>query len=146
MKKFDNCNKKPLSHRGWARRYALQALYEWFISDNDMSGVVARFLEEKGTERFDRAYFQELSHEVPKCRIELDQALLPCLNCEPASVDPIEQIVLWIGMYELLKKPELSHRIVINEALELAKTFGATEGHKFVNGVLDKAYRVLTVR
>ena len=98
---------------------------------------------EQDAKRFDAAYFAELVRGVPTRLDELDSALAPCVDRALESVDPVERAILRLGAYELIEHPEIPYRVVINEAVELAKTFGAEKGHRYVNGVLDKAARAL---
>jgi len=127
--------------RAWARRCAAQALYQWQMTGQDPSQIAAQFLADEDLPKADPDFFQELVHQVPARAAELDAALEPFLDRPLAQVDPVEHAILRIGSYELLHCPELAYRIVINEAVELAKLFGAEQGHRFVNGVLDRLAR-----
>jgi len=124
--------------RSQARRHAVQALYQWQIAGQDVADIVNQFLEEQSLENFEVPYFQDLLHGVPNHLGELDELLKPALDRAIESVDPVERAVLRLGAYELRFKPEVPYRVVINEAVELAKVFGAEQGHKYVNGVLDQ--------
>ncbi len=124
--------------RSQARRHAVQALYQWQIAGQDVADIVNQFLEEQSLESFEVPYFQDLLHGVPNHLGELDELLKPALDRAIESVDPVERAVLRLGAYELRFKPEVPYRVVINEAVELAKVFGAEQGHKYVNGVLDQ--------
>ncbi len=124
--------------RSQARRHAVQALYQWQVAGQDVGEIVNQFLEEQSLESFEVTYFQELLHGVPNHLGELDELLKPALDRAIESVDPVERAVLRLGAYELRFKPEVPYRVVINEAVELAKVFGAEQGHKYVNGVLDQ--------
>ncbi|MDB5981051.1 MAG: nusB, partial [Pseudomonas sp.] len=86
----------------------------------------------------DGAYFRELLHGVPTNKTEIDTALAPCLDITIEELDPVELAILRLSTYELLKRIDVPYRVVINEGIELAKVYGSTDGHKFVNGVLDK--------
>ncbi|MGY0557996.1 MULTISPECIES: transcription antitermination factor NusB [unclassified Lysobacter] len=125
--------------RSRARRRALQALYAWQMSGSSAREVVTQFAHEQAREVADLAYFEELVHGVDKHRVELDQALTPFLDRDIAQVDPIELAVLRIAAYELQHRPDVPYRVVINEAIESVKRFGAEHGHTYVNGVLDHA-------
>jgi N utilization substance protein B len=127
----------PAARRN-ARRYALQAMYQWHIAGAPLDVIEAEFLTYHIDKKFDLAYFKELIHGVPEYQQELDQEITPFLTRSMQDIDPIELAVLRIATYELLKRPDVPWRVVINEALELTKTFGSVEGHKFVNGVLDR--------
>lgn len=126
-----------------ARRFAMQSLYSWHISKNDLNDVEEHTLLEHAEEEFDREYFKHLLYEVPTHLSDISQALNPHLARPIDELDPIELSVLRIAAFELLYRPDIPYKVVINEALELVKTFGATESHKFVNGVLDKVARDL---
>jgi len=133
---------KPSARRN-ARRYALQAMYQWVLSGATVSEIQHEFLNyhvEK-TEPLDLDYFKELIHGVPELQQEIDNEMQPFLGRPFQDIDPIELSVLRIAIYEFIKRPDVPYRVVINEALELTKTFGSVEGHKFVNGVLDRVAR-----
>ena len=129
--------------RSWARRCAAQALYEWQMTGQDPGRIAAQFLADEDLRKADPDYFWELVQQVPARAAEIDAALEPFLDRPLAQVDPVERAILRIGGYELMQHPDLAYRIVINEAVELAKVFGAEQGHRFVNGVLDKLARAV---
>jgi N utilization substance protein B len=129
--------------RSRSRRLAIQALYQWQIAGQDVVDIVSHFMVEQDAKTFDTEYFEELVHGVPASLNKLDEALGACLDRSLEAVDPVERAILRLGAYELIKHPEIPYRVVINEAVELAKTFGAEKGHRYVNGVLDKAARAL---
>lgn len=131
--------------RSLARHKAVQALYQWQVSRQDMNEIDAQFSEEQDMRKVDIAYFQELLHQVPKRLEELDAQIAPALDRTLAEVDPVERAILRIGAYELQFRPEIPYRVVINEAIEMAKTFGGEQGYKYVNSVLDKVARTLRV-
>lgn len=124
--------------RSQARRHAVQAIYQWQMVGQDVAEIIEQFLEEQDIGGFEVAYFQELLRGVPGHLRELDELLKPALDRTIESVDPVERAVLRLGAFELRYKPEVPYRVVINEAVELAKVFGAEQGHKYVNGVLDQ--------
>jgi len=124
--------------RSQSRRHALQALYQWQMAGQDLADISNQFLEEQDIEKFEIPYFQDLLHGVPTHLTELDALLKPALDRTIESVDPVERAVLRLGAYELSHHLEIPYRVVINEAVELAKIFGAEQGHRFVNGVLDR--------
>ncbi|MGD8588049.1 MAG: transcription antitermination factor NusB [Chromatiales bacterium] len=124
--------------RSQSRRHALQALYQWQMAGQDLVDISNQFLEEQDINKFEIPYFQDLLHGVPTHLAELDAMLRPALDRAIESVDPVERAVLRLGAYELTYHLEVPYRVVINEAVELAKMFGAEQGHKFVNGVLDR--------
>ena len=125
--------------RSWARRYAMQALYQWQITGQDIGVINAQFLTEQDMERADLVYFQELINQTVNRLDAVNDVLQPLLDRPLAQIDPVEKAVLWVGIYELLYRIDVPYRVVINEAVELAKTFGADQSHKYINGVLDKA-------
>ncbi|MET0070465.1 MAG: transcription antitermination factor NusB [Candidatus Thiodiazotropha sp.] len=124
--------------RSQARKHAVQAIYQWQMAGQDVADIINQFLEEQDLGSFEIPYFQELMKGVPGHLGELDELLKPTLDRAIESVDPVERAILRLGAYELSHKPEVPYRVVINEAVELAKVFGAEQGHKFVNGVLDQ--------
>lgn len=126
-----------------ARQHALQGLYQWQIGGQDIRDIINQFLVDQDVDSFEVPYFQDLLRGVPAHVNELDEALSPCLDRAIASVDPVERATLRLAAYELAHHPEIPYRVVINEAVELAKMFGAEEGHKYVNGVLDKLAKKL---
>ena len=121
-----------------ARRSAVQALYQWELTGQFGAGVEDSFLEDWRLKGVDREYFKQLIRGILSYTVELDRVLEQCLDRDLASVDPIERTVLRIGAYELRFCPEVPVRVVLNEAIELARVFGAEEGYRFVNGVLDR--------
>ena len=129
--------------RSWARRFAMQALYQWQLTHQDPHLIDAQFLAEEDMHKADIDYFQELLHQVPNRMEVLDASLAPFLDRPLEQIDPVERGILWIAVYELRCRPDIPYRVVINEAVELAKKFGAEQGHRFINGVLDKVSREL---
>ena len=128
---------KP-SQRHKARCLAVQAIYSWQLSQNSVADIELDYLNEKNTQGVDVAYFRELFSGVAHRASFLDELLLPHLDRGLETLDPIEKAVLRLSVFELNFCTDVPFKVVINEAIELAKTFGAVDGHKFVNGVLDK--------
>ncbi len=129
--------------RSHARRLALQALYELQINPRPWLEIARDFETDPEADRADREYFREsLGAVADRCE-ELDHVIAKFGDIAPPALDPIEHAVLWLGVYELVDRPELPYRVVIAEAVELTKRFGATDAHKFVNAVLDRAAREL---
>ena len=128
--------------RHMARRSVVQALYQWELTGQLGVGIEDRFLDDWGLEGVDQEYFKQLVRGILKYTAELDRVLEKCLDRDLASVDPIERTVLRIGTYELQFRPEIPVRVVLNEAIELARVFGAEEGYRFVNGVLDRCQKL----
>ena len=126
------------SARTRARRLATQGLYEWQVSDNKPSEIETQYLIEKETDKVDIDYFRELIRKVPLHCDEIDSHIAPLISRPLDEVDLVELAVLRLGTYELLYHPEVPYRVIINEAVELAKMFGADQGHRFVNGIMDR--------
>jgi N utilization substance protein B len=127
--------------RALARKLALQALYRWQINPCPWQDLVQEFAADESMARADAEYFQLLVQSISNQHEILDAALEPCVDIKPSQFDPIEHAILWIATFELLHRPDIPYRVVINEAVSLCKRFGATDGHKFVNGALDRAAR-----
>ena len=130
-----------VSHRArsLARRLALQALYQIQMNPLPWQDVQVQFAADPEAERVDRDYFRALVEGVAPNREALDARLTGLCEIPPHELDPIEHAVLWLGLHELQSCPELPYRVALAEAVQLAKQFGATDGHKFVNAVLDRA-------
>jgi len=131
------------STRSVARKLALQALYRWQLNDSPWQDLVQEFGEAEDMTRADGEYFRTLVEGVWRGREELDARLATFTDRAPGLLDPVERAVLLIALYELTARPEVPYRVAINEAVSLAKRFGATDGFKFVNAVLDRAARTL---
>lgn len=129
---------QPQQARSLARRSAMQAIYQWQLTSYDLSEIERQFVEEHGLGNADVAYFNELLHEIPKQLDVIDAALGEFIDRSIASIDPVERAVLRIGAYELLLRPELPYKVILNECINLAKEFGAAHGHKYINGILDR--------
>jgi len=129
--------------RSWARRLAMQAIYQWQLTDLDPAAIDAQFQADQDMSKADLGYFQELVQQVPARVQDIDAVIDPFLDRPLPQVDPVELAILRIAAYELLQRLDVPYRVVINEAVELAKKFGAEQGHRFINGVLDKAARKL---
>jgi N utilization substance protein B len=129
--------------RSQARSCAVQAIYQWQITGQTLTEIYDQFLSEVEVRKLEIPYFKDLLFGVPKELAALDGHLKPCLDRSIESVDPVERAILRLGAYELLHHPEVPYRVVINESVELTKTFGAEQGHRYVNGVLDKLARSL---
>jgi len=126
------------SDRSRARRYAVQALYEWQVSANAPKDIEQQFLIEHQTRKFDRPYFNELLNGVTAQVEELDAEISPLSERPFKEVDLVEKAILRLGCFELKNRIDIPYRVVINEAIELTKTFGADQAYKFVNGTMDK--------
>jgi len=131
--------------RRHARQYALQALYQWQLSDTPIKEIELDFLVNYIKQKTDLDYFKELIHQIPRQHDELDQHMIPFLSRPIKELDPIELAILRLAIYELANRIDIPYRVAINEALELNKKFGSVEGYKFVNGVLDQVARKLRI-
>lgn len=129
---------KPAARRK-ARKLAVQAIYSWQLSENSMSDIEAQFLTDNDTSKIDIDYFLALVRGVAGQVKTLDEALSPFLDRPLAELDQVERAVLRLAAFELRERLDVPYKVAINEAIELAKSFGADESHRFVNGVLDKA-------
>jgi len=125
--------------RSRARRRALQAVYAWQVSGGDANSVIAQFAHEQAKELADLEYFDDLVRGVIRHVRELDAALAQFVDRGVEDVDQIERAALRIAAYELLHRPDVPYRVVINEAIDTTKRFGSEHGHTYVNGVLDHA-------
>lgn len=133
---------KPSARRK-ARELAVQAVYSWQMSGNDVEQIELSIATTNNMQKVDMAYFQELLRAVAKDTEKLDAAMKPYLGRLPEELDVVEKAILRISTYELTARIDVPYKVVINEAIELAKSFGAEESHKFINGVLDKAVKTL---
>jgi len=122
-----------------ARRRALQALYQWHLTGQDVGDILIQFREEQDFSNVDTELFAKLVRNVSKEQAGIDEKIEPYLDRPIKQLDVIEHVILSIGSYELLYSMEVPHQVVIDESVNLAKQFGAEQGHSFINGVLDKA-------
>jgi N utilization substance protein B len=129
---------KSRSPRHRAREFALQGIYQWLLNNEDSGVIDAHIREAHGFDKADREHFDALLHGAINQSIELRQQFAPFIDRGIAELSPIEHAALLIGAYELKNHLEIPYRVVINEAVELTKSFGGQDGHKYVNGVLDK--------
>lgn len=130
--------------RGIARKMAMQAIYQWQMSGDDITDIEAQFFEENVGSKMDRAYFSELLFKVSS-DTELDAILEKYMDRVILGVDPVERAILRVACYEFKYRLDVPYRVVLNEAITLTKTFCAEQSHKFVNAVLDKVARELRV-
>ncbi|MBS0444354.1 MAG: transcription antitermination factor NusB [Proteobacteria bacterium] len=131
--------KRPPSARRRAREFALQGLYEWLIAASDAGAVDAHVREQEGFDKCDTAHFDALLHGCIAEAADIDAVLARHVDRKTTQLSPVEHGVLMIGVYELTHCIDIPYKVAINEAVELAKSYGGTDGHKYVNGVLDKA-------
>ncbi len=127
-----------IAQRRKSRSLALQALYQWQLSGSSVSQIEAEFSVDNDMAKVDVTYFRELLRGIPTSLSDLNRQIEPFLDRPVQEVDPIEMILLRMGTYEMLHRIDVPYRVVINEAVELAKKFGGTDGHKYINSVLDK--------
>lgn len=121
-----------------ARKNAVQALYQWQMTGQNLSEIERQFLEEERLKNAQKSYFVELVYGVPKDLIAIDQALSEFVDRPVEKIDPVERAILRIGVYELMHRLDMPYRVILNEGINLAKDFGADGSHKYVNGILDK--------
>lgn len=133
---------KP-SPRRKARELAVQAVYSWQISQNSVNEIEINFITDNSKRRFDIEYFQHLLRGVTGNVAELDLAISPHVDRPLDDIDHVEKAILRVAVFELSDCEDVPYRVVINEAIELAKSFAADDSHKFVNGVLDKAVKLI---
>ncbi len=139
MSGSDTSSKAPTtSQRKRARKLVLQALYQWYVGKDDVSKIEAEFRTDNDFAKLDGRYFSEVLSGVAGDLNDLDQCIAVYLDRDISDVDPIELSLLRMGAYELKHRIDVPYRVVINEAVDLAKQFGGTDGHKYINGILDK--------
>ena len=126
-----------------ARHYAMQALYQWQISRNPVQEIENQFRGEYDFSQVDLEFFQELLHQVPARIGELEHIFTPFLDRPLQELNPIELTLLRMGCYELAHRIDVPFKVAINEAVALAKKFGAAESHKYINAVMDHLARQL---
>lgn len=129
--------------RSVARRLGMQALYRWQLNRSPWQDLLAEFATAEDMARADGGYFRELIEGICRDHEALDASLAAWMDRPPSGLDPVEHALLLIACYELRSRPDVPWRVAIDEAVGLARRFGATDGHRFVNGVLDRAARAL---
>jgi transcription antitermination protein NusB len=130
-------NAKP-SHRRKARQLLVQALYQWQMTEANIGVIEAEFFTDNAMAKVDTAYFRELLHGIPARLEELDAVYTAHLDRALSELDPVSLAVLRLGAYELLFRIDVPYKVVINEAINLAKSFGPSDAHKYINSILDK--------
>lgn len=126
------------SSRHNARKAAVQALYQWDLTQQHASEIESHFAQIHDLQNVDKKYLRLLMSEVPEHSEELEASIKDFIGRDFSSIDPVERAILRVGAFELLHRPDVPTKVVINEAIELAKVFGSDKSYKFVNGVLDK--------
>lgn len=127
-----------MSNRHNARQAAVQALYQWDLTDQPAEKIEEHFEQIHNLQNVDMEYLRMLMTEIPKCNQQLEQRVAAFIDRDFSAIDPVERAILRVGAYELEFCEDVPVKVVINEAIELAKTFGSEHSYKFVNGVLDK--------
>jgi N utilization substance protein B len=127
--------------RSIARKLAMQALYQWQLTQQSAREIKNQFLESEDSAGTDREHFEELVDACIEQNASIVAALAPYLDRPLEQLDPVESAILLVGVYELQQRLDIPYRVVINEAVDLCKRFGATDAHKYVNAVLDRAAR-----
>ena len=138
-----NASRQSAQARSAARRLLVQALYQRLVGGQDWQELHGQYSTDPNFPRADAAYFRVALEAVCNGAESLDEELRRHSDIETARLDPVEHAILQLGLWELKSQPDIPYRVVINEAVELAKRFGATDGHRFVNAVLDKSSRAL---
>jgi len=128
-----------VKQRSLARRRAMQAIYQWQMTGNDLQEIEQQFLAEQDMSKVDMDFFHELLFEVPKSIEDLDGVVSGYMEASVEETDPIERAIIRLAVYELKKRLDVPYKVVINEAIVLAKAFGGDNSHTFVNGIIDKA-------
>jgi N utilization substance protein B len=135
----DKKSRRGTRARSIARKLAMQALYQWQMTSHEANDLAKQFIESDEFGGADRDYFEELLRGCIKQKDAIDDAIAPFIDRPLDQLDPVETAILMLGMYELQSRLDVPYRVVINEAVDLAKRFGATDAHKYVNAVLDRA-------
>lgn len=136
-------NKLNPTHRRKARKFAVQALYQWQIAESPISQIEAEFLADNDMAKVDQPYFSEVLRGVATTKSQLDEHIEKHTDRKPSEMTPVELAILRMSTYELVNRIDVPYKVVINEGVELSKIFGANEAHKYVNGVLDKLAQAL---
>jgi transcription antitermination protein NusB len=130
-------NRKKSKDRHKARELTLQAIYQWQFTQDSITEIELQFRENNDMSKVDGDYFSELLHQVPENVDQIDKNIRKAIDRPFADLNPVELAVLRIAIYEFIFKQDIPYRVIINEALEITKTFGSTDGFKYVNAVLD---------
>jgi N utilization substance protein B len=136
-----NAAANPVRTRSIARRLLVQAIYQHLQGGQAWQELHGQYSADPTFPRADAEYFRTALQAVCESAPGLDEALRPFSDIQPERLDPIEHAILQLGLWELMTRPDVPYRVVINEAVELAKRYGSTDGHRYVNAVLDKASR-----
>ncbi|NDU85119.1 MAG: transcription antitermination factor NusB [Ferrovum sp.] len=126
------------SARRRSRELVVQGLYQWQVGGQDCSAIIGHLATQPNFLQADQAFFSRLLEGVMESATTLDDNLRSLLDRPLAQISPVERAILWLAAYELIHFPETPFRVIVNEAIDLAKRYGATDGHKYINGVLDR--------
>jgi transcription antitermination protein NusB len=126
-----------------AREYTLQALYQWWLTGVDVMEIERQFQTHQNLAKADAIYFHHLLTQITALQPELDEVFIPYLDRAITALNPVELQAIRIGCYELIHERDIPYKVAINEAVELGKRFGATDGYKYINGILDKVAKQL---
>ncbi|HTV76706.1 MAG TPA: transcription antitermination factor NusB [Steroidobacteraceae bacterium] len=138
-------DRRATNARAVARRLAVQAIYRWQLNEGPWQDVLREFADAEDMPKADPEYFRALLEGVCGARTQLDAELAQWTDRPATQLDPVEHAVLLVSVFELTARPEVPFRVVLNEAVNLTRRFGATDGHKFVNAVLDRAAHALRI-
>ena len=138
--------RKLIASRKSARFFLIQALYEWQIAQSTLAEISNNIADNEKFSEANSEYFHELLQNITQNRAKLDEVIAPFIDRDIEQIDPIEHAILWLGTYELQNQLDIPYKSVINEAVELAKQFGAEGSHRYVNGVLDKIAKTVPLR
>lgn len=136
--KSDQNSGKTKSRRRVAREFLVQGIYQWRVAGGHAASIEQQLRESEDFKQIDTKHFAQVLHGVIQHGEALEQTIQPYLDRPLNELSPVEAAILYLSTYELIHHPEIPYRSIINEAIELAKTYGGTDGHKYVNGVLDK--------
>lgn len=131
------------SARRRSRELALQGLYAWQLSGEPVTGLRSQLADSEDFDKADAQYFDALLKGTIEQAAEIERQIAPALDRKPEQLSPVERGILLLAAFELRSFPEVPYKVVINEAVELAKAYGGTDGHKYVNGVLDRLAKAL---
>jgi len=138
---MSDADRRRVQARAATRKLLVQALYQWQLAHQAPAQLIAEFANQPEYARVDREYFRDAISAICAEGARIDEELALHSEIKPDRLDPVEHAILSLGLWELMSRPDVPYRVVINEGIELAKRFGATDGHRYVNAVLDRASR-----
>jgi transcription antitermination protein NusB len=138
---MSDADRRLVQARAATRKLLVQALYQWQLARQSPAELIAEFATQPEYARVDREYFRDAIFAICAEDARIDAELALHSEIKPERLDPVEHAILSLGLWELIARPDVPYRVVINEGIELAKRFGATDGHRYVNAVLDRASR-----